>query len=371
MPFPADLTHDELAEEISTAGVEFPEDEWAMISQEVKTLIKRLLCVDSEKRMSASELLHAEWLQHNAQQFERAPPGVNEIPSIAERFFRYLPNFCVPTSNRLHDDEQHIDGYISEDNDIETRRIGRKRVGAMTPAPALKSEPRGSPGPERSNMYIDSDKTDVDCSETFSDGGDGPASNKLQQLGASGKLRNVGGINTGTGTNTKLRPVAVSKQNMKVGAANRGLSDNMRASADHEDELPTRAAASAQGRRLMQSSGMFNSMDSSGDFETYYDKSDSRASSRTTNAPAQKRQLQQPSKMFNSMDSSGDYETFQVKPTDSPSTDHTRNPVARRTQAPAAAGSYDSFEVESTDSDQSCRPYKLEQSYPSSSDYVE
>ena len=63
-PFNGD-DDDEIMDNVKTMQYEFPDSEWANISNDAKDLIKKML-TPAKKRLSAEEVLNHKWLTHNA-----------------------------------------------------------------------------------------------------------------------------------------------------------------------------------------------------------------------------------------------------------------------------------------------------------------
>ena len=56
----------ELFTQILNADYEFPEEDWAQISEDAKDFIRHLLVVDPNERMTATQALHHKWLADDA-----------------------------------------------------------------------------------------------------------------------------------------------------------------------------------------------------------------------------------------------------------------------------------------------------------------
>jgi len=71
-PFYGD-TVPEIFEQIMEANFDYPEEYWGSVSKEAKDFINKLLVVDSDKRLSASDALRHPWLAAGA------PHGTNKV----------------------------------------------------------------------------------------------------------------------------------------------------------------------------------------------------------------------------------------------------------------------------------------------------
>lgn len=114
---------------IKTGQFEFPDPEWSNVSQDAKTLIKEMLCVDSNKRLTIDQVMRNRWIAKYTE-VPQTPlhtgrllkEGEENWPEVQEEMTRSLATM------RVDYDQRPIKALSNSNNPLLNKRKKKKNI---------------------------------------------------------------------------------------------------------------------------------------------------------------------------------------------------------------------------------------------------